>query len=85
MEESDEACCFDQIVEKNLSCSAKVIECCPTMDLIAVAFVSNEVHLYRLAMQAVWKIDVESEVFGLKWRPDGWIFSDVGCWASHLP
>ena len=53
---------------------------CPTMDLLAVATLENQVHVYRLSGQKVFSVANRQAVGGvnqIQWKPDGQESSSV--------
>ena len=52
----------------------ELVAYCPTMDLIALAFADDQVHVYRLNGQRVFSVTGRhsaGKVRGLKWKSNG--------------
>jgi len=73
---NDEPSVLNMLAEKILHQPIKLdsLAYCPTMDLIALATVDEQVHVYRLNGQQVFGVSNkknERSVAGLQWKPDG--------------
>lgn len=65
---------FKQIDEKHTTQAVTQMLWNPKMDLIALAFSSGDLHLYRLSWQRVWSITSPHQnltISSMAWRPDG--------------
>ena len=65
---------FKKIDEKNVNQEVKLMLWNPKMDLIAVAFYSGDLHLYRMTWQKVWSVNntqASVTITSMAWRPDG--------------
>lgn len=80
------SCFFKQIDEKNMSQEVQQMLWNPKMDLIAIAFLNGDIHLYRMSWQRVWTISCPHQsisIVSMAWRPDGKILA-VSYSNGHL-
>ncbi len=64
--------CFKLLIDKTLGGEVKLMEWCPTMDLLAIITIQNELAVHRLSWQRIFLIKPhQSDVTALTWRPDG--------------
>ena len=73
---ADEPAMFNMLAEKVMhqAINPAYLAYCPTMDLIALATIDEQVQVYRLNGQRVFGVtnkQSESKIRGLKWKPNG--------------
>lgn len=73
---NDEPSTLNMLAEKIMHQPIKLgnLAYCPTMDLIALATIDEQVHVYRLNGQRVFGVSNkqdERSVLSLQWKPDG--------------
>lgn len=74
----------DPLAEKVVqpAVNPKHLACCPTMDLIALASVDEQVHVYRFNGQRVFGVqsrDSSMKIGRIKWKPNGKTFGICLC------
>ncbi|GAX83709.1 hypothetical protein CEUSTIGMA_g11134.t1 [Chlamydomonas eustigma] len=62
---------FSLLSDKQLTNEVEFASWCPTMDILALVTLDNQLSLYRLDLQRVWMVCPETKVTSLSWRPDG--------------
>jgi anaphase-promoting complex subunit 4 len=65
---------FKQTDEKNTQQEVLQMLWNPKMDLIAIAFKTGDIHLYRMSWQRVWSATSPNSnltISSMAWRPDG--------------
>lgn len=80
MEDGEEqpANAFTQLFDKILPAAVAVAAWCPTMDLLAVAFVDGRVAVHRLNWERLWLTRTASPPTALAWTPGGGALC-IGC------
>lgn len=69
---------FTQLHDKILPATVVLASWCPTMDLLAVAFIDGRIAVHRLNWERLWITRTESSPTALAWTPNGDALS-IGC------
>jgi len=72
VESNDDENVHELFQEHSFSEEVILYEWCPTMDVLAICTIANEVQLVRASWQKIWSLsDATSKVTAIAWKPDG--------------